>query len=206
MNNCFINITKNLDLKPSTVPNTSEIDEITKHFYDHISVCKIKKAYSEILREDNFSFKMVSMDEVKKEVFKLNSEKSSTYGSIPASILKQTIEVNLKYLTSNINNSLKESSFPYELKQSEVTPVYKKLDPLQKENYRPVSLLLHISKVFEKIIYDQINSFMENKISKCVTGFRKSHSTQPSLIVMLEKWEKALDKGIKYVSHIYGSL
>ena len=74
MNNYFINITKNLDLKPSTVPNTSDLDEITKHFDDHISICKIKEAYSEILREDNFSFKMVSMDEVKKEVSKLNSK------------------------------------------------------------------------------------------------------------------------------------
>ena len=45
----IINITKNLDLKPSTVPNTSDLDEITKHFDDHISVCKIKEAYSEIL-------------------------------------------------------------------------------------------------------------------------------------------------------------
>ena len=62
MNNYFINITKNLDLKPLTVPNTSDIDEITKHFDDHISICKIKEAYSEILREDNFSFKMISMD------------------------------------------------------------------------------------------------------------------------------------------------
>ena len=64
MNKYFTNITKNLDLKPSAVPNTSDIDEITIYFDDHISVCKIKEAYSEILREDNFSFKMVSMDEV----------------------------------------------------------------------------------------------------------------------------------------------
>ena len=92
MNNYFINITKNLDLKPSPVFNTSDIDEITKHFDDHISVCKIKEAYSEILQEDNFSFKMVSMDEVKK-ILKLSSKISSTYGAIPASILKQTIEV-----------------------------------------------------------------------------------------------------------------
>ena len=112
MNNYFINITKNLDLKPSTVPNTSDIDEITKHFDDHISVCKIKEAYSDILREDNFSFKMVSMDEVKKEVLKFNSKKSSTYGAIPTSILKQPIEVHLKYLANTINNSLKESTFP----------------------------------------------------------------------------------------------
>ena len=64
MNNNFINITTNLDLKPSAVPNTSDIDEIIKYFDDDISVCKIKEAFSEILREDNFSFKMVSMDEV----------------------------------------------------------------------------------------------------------------------------------------------
>ena len=191
MNNYFINITKNLDLKSSTISNTSDIDEITKHFDDYTSVCKIEEAYSEILRENNFSFKIVSMDEVKKVVLKLISKKSSTYGAILESILKQTIEVYLKYLTNTVNHSVKESTFPDELKQSEVIPVYKKLDPSQEENYRPVSLLQHISKVFERVIYKQINKFMENKISKCVTGFRKSHGTQHSLIAMLEKWKKA---------------
>ena len=57
-----------------------------------------------------------------------------------------------------------------------------------------MSLLPHISKVFERVLYKQINNFMENKISKCVTGFRKSHGTQHSLIAMLEKWKKALDE------------
>ena len=137
---------------------------------------------------------MVSMDEVKKVVLKINSKKSSMYGAIPTSILKQTIEIHLKYLTNTITHSLKESTFLDELKQSEVMPVYTKIDPLQKENYRPVSLLLQISKVFERIIYMQINNFMESKISKCVKGFRKSHGTQHSLIFMLRKWKKALDK------------
>ena len=58
MNNYFTNITK----KPSTVFNKRDIDEITKHFDGHISVCKIKEAYSEILQEDNFASEMVSMD------------------------------------------------------------------------------------------------------------------------------------------------
>ena len=75
MNNYFINYTKNLDSKYSTVPNTSEIDEITKLFDDHISVYQIKEPYSEVLQKDNFGFKMVSMDEVKKVVLKLNSKK-----------------------------------------------------------------------------------------------------------------------------------
>ena len=120
----------------------------------------------------NFSRKLVSMDKVKKVVLKLNSKKSSTYDAIPASILKQSIEAHLKYLTNTMNHSLKNSIF----EQSEVISL-KKRDPLQKENYRPVSLFPHISKVFERVIYEQINNFMENKISKCVTSFRKSRVT-----------------------------
>ena len=61
----------------------------------------MKEAYCEILSV--FSFKMVSMDKVKKVVLKLNSKKSSTYGTILVSVLKQTIEVDLKYLTNTMN-------------------------------------------------------------------------------------------------------
>ena len=96
----------------------------------------------------------------------------------------------MKYLTNTINHSLKEFTFPDELKQSEVITAYKNLTPLQKENYRPVSLLPHISKSL-RVIYKQINSFMESKISKCVTGFRKSHGTH-FLKVMLEKWKTSI--------------
>ena len=113
MNNYFINITRNLDLKPLTISSTSDIDKITKPFGDHVSVCKIKETYIESLREDHFSFKMVSMDEVKKIVLKLNSKKSSTYGAIAESILKQTVEVDLKYMANTVNHSLKESTFTH---------------------------------------------------------------------------------------------
>ena len=59
-----MNITKKIYLKPLIVSNKSNIDEITKHLDGHISACKIKEAYSETLQEDNFSFEMVSMDDV----------------------------------------------------------------------------------------------------------------------------------------------
>ena len=70
-----------------------------------------------------------------------------------------------------------------------------KKHPLKKENYRPVSLLPHVSKIFKRILYAQINNSMENKLSKYVTGFRKSHGKQHSLMIMLEKWKNVLDKG-----------
>ena len=108
----------------------------------------------------------------------------------------------MPYLTVTINYSLRENIFPEELKRSEVIPLYKKLDPLKKENYRPVSLLSHLSKVFDRIIHKQTNTYMEDKLSKYLTGFRKSHGTQHLLVTMLEKWKKAVDNG-EYVSALF---
>ena len=153
-------------------------------FENHISIKKIHKIFPNIIPE-NFHFKEVSKDDVRKEIRNLNVKKLSTYSSIPASILKQCVDAYLPYLTDSINYSLRESTFPEELKHSEVILVYKKLDPLKKENYRPVSLL---SKAFERIIYQQINICMKDKLSKCL---RKSHGTQHLLVTMLEKRKKS---------------
>ena len=95
---------------------------------------------------------MSVLDDIKKEVLNLNSKKSSTSGAIPVRILKQTIDVHLQHLTNAINHTLQTNCFLDKLKQSEVIPVNKKLDQLEKENYRPVILLPHVSMVFERII------------------------------------------------------
>ena len=58
----------------------------------------------------------------------------------------------------------------------------------------PVSLLSHISKFYERVIYNQINEYIEPFLSKVLTGFRKNHNTQHSLLKMLENFNKALDK------------
>ena len=112
--------------------------------------------------------------------------KQSTYGSIAASILKQCVNAYLPYLTVTINYSLRENIYPEELKRSELIPLYKKLDPLNKKNYRPVILLPRVSKFFERIIYKQINTYIEDKLSKYLTGFKKSQGTQHLLVTMLE--------------------
>ena len=195
MNNYFINVTKTLNLKKQLGVGCSGINE----FENHISIKIIHDKYPEILPE-SFKFQLVSNNEVKKEIENLDNKKSSTYGSIPATILKQCVNGYLPHLTNSINNSIQHSSFPQELKLSEVIPVYKKLNLLQKENYRPVSLLPHVSKVFERIIH---------KLTNCTTDkrahFRKSHGTQNSLVVMLEQWKRALDKG-EYVSALFMDL
>ena len=118
----------------------------------------------------------------------------STSDSILATILKQSLDIYLPYLTKSVNYTINEDKFLAELKQSEVIPLLKKEDPLKKENYRAVSLLPHLSKVFKIIIYKQINLYMENKRSKFIKGFRQLHRTQFSMTTVLEKWKKSLDK------------
>ena len=63
----------------------------------NISIRKIKEAYSEIV-PDSFHFKSVSLDDVKKEVLNLNPKKSSISGTIPVTILKQTVDFRLQHL------------------------------------------------------------------------------------------------------------
>ena len=90
-------------------------------------------------------------------------------------------------MTKAIIFAITEYEFPHKLKKSEIIPLYKKQDALKKKNYRPIGLLPHASKVFQRILYTQINNYMENKLSKYGAGFRKSHGTQYSLMIMLEK-------------------
>ena len=81
------------------------------------------------------------------------------------------------------------------MKPAEVTPVFKKNDNLDKENYRPASVLPHVSKIIERVMYIQIENFMEDKLSELLAGFRKNHNTQHCSVNMLEKWKNTLDKG-----------
>ena len=95
------------------------------------------------------SVQLVEPDEILKELKKLDSNKASQINDIPIKILKQKADIASWVLYCNFNNSLTSSVFPAELKKAVITPVYRKEEKSLKENYRPASILLNISKVFE---------------------------------------------------------
>ena len=64
---------------------------------------------------------------------------------------------------------------------------------------------MYPSKVFKRIIHKQITNYMTDKLTHSITDFRKSHGTKNSLVVILEKWKRALDKG-KYISALFMDL
>ena len=83
--------------------------------------------------------------------------------------------------------------FNSSLKMANIKAVFKKGTKSHKENYRPISILHLVSKIFKRIICKQLITFFDNILSKHQCGFRKSHGTQYCLLLMLEKWKKALD-------------
>ena len=74
-----------------------------------------------------------------------------------------------------------------------VTPVFKKEGPLDKSNYRPVSILPLLLKVYERVIYDQLSEYSNKFLNEVPCGFRKAHSTQHTLFKLLQSWQKLLD-------------
>ena len=78
------------------------------------------------------------------------------------------------------------------MKLAEITPVFKKKDPLNKENYKPVSVLPSISKIFEKLMQKPVYGFINNFLSPYLCDYRKGFSTRLALLSLMEKWEKVL--------------
>ena len=85
-------------------------------------------------------------------------------------------------ITNCINKCISTKSSPDELKVADVITVFKKEDPSNKANYHPLSLLPIISKIFERVLFEQIEKFAEKILSLKLCGFRKGHSTQLALL------------------------
>ena len=107
----------------------------------------------------------------------------------------------MSILTKTLISSIQRDCFLNQLKLVEVTPDLKKEDELSKENYLPVSILSYTSKIFAKITFNQMNLFFEFRFSPLLTGFRKKHNKQNSLLNIIEKWKHAFDKDKKFSIH-----
>ena len=166
-NDYFGSIVGNLNLEHwdevsnshSVINHRNNVNDIIKKYINHPSIKNIKKKYKNI---NKFSFLPVTSNEVKKRIKDLKAGKSVD-GEISIQILKES-EITFECLKNCINHSIEETGiFLSSLKLRNITPIFKKDDPLEKLNYRPVSILPLLSKVYERIIYNQLlqhtNSF-----------------------------------------------
>ena len=124
----------------------------------------------------------------------MNRNKPTTYNNIPAKLLIDNVNVCAPDITRIYNDSVLNCTFPDLLKMADITPAHEKDETTLKDNYRPISILPSVSKLFERIMYDQIWTFIEKYLSAYLCGFRKGYSTEYCLISMLEKGKMALDE------------
>lgn len=140
-----------------------------------------------------------STDEVSKIISDLTNGKAS---DIPITVIKKASPIISPILAHIYNNHMSSGNFPDELKLGKISPVYKKEDRELLQNYRPVSTLPIFGKIFEKIIYCRLYSFLLSQNTLCSTqfGFRKDHSTSHALNYSINHIQSALNNN----QHVLG--
>ena len=127
---------------------------------------------------DVFNFSSVTVKEVHNLLENMDKKKATGYDNIPPKILKVAADELAFSITNLINLSTEASCLPSNLKKSELPPLFKANDSLLSENYRPLSILPSISKVFENVFTQQLYEYFTHILSDLLSAFRKKYGCQ----------------------------
>jgi len=168
------------------------------------------KSFSDYLKnpsQNKFSFTQVTAQDVAKAIDSLKPKTSCANDKISNKLLKAMRNELSVPLMLIINQSIEMGIFPDLLKTARVTPLYKKGDSSLLDNYRPVSVLPSVSKVFERIMYNQIfKHFTDfNLFYQSQYGFRTGHSTELAALELVDRILKDMDQN-KLPINIYMDL
>ena len=145
----------------------------------------------------SFEFMPVTEEQIS-NIFKgLKSKSSTGHDGLSNNIIKYVAPLLVKPMTFLINQSLSTGMFPDMLKLAKIIPVYKKDNIHVVENYRPISILPSLSKIFETVVFQQLSSYFINNdlLSKSQYGFRKKHSTEHAVLEIVDRISSELDVG-----------
>lgn len=198
MNEFYVNIASSIGNDPN-VPKRNDCDELQDfvtncldYHDDHPSISVIREKYP---KADDFTFTSVTPDKVQKVLNDLNSKKGAGSNLIPAKVVKLVSDIIAVPLCEIFNASVTSSKFPSPAKDAEIVPIFKKNDMLLPKNYRPVSVLNYDSKLFEKLLLDQLkDGFIDKVFHDNLAAYRKGYSTQHVLLNICESWRDAIDK------------
>ena len=151
--------------------------------------------YLDTPAETGINFNCITEIETMKAIDGLENKSSSGHDGISNKLLKLVKNELKKPLTLIINQMVTTGIFPESFKISKITPLHKKGDHSLLTNYRPISLLPTISKVFERIIYDQMYEYLNknNLLAKEQYGFRQNHSTEYAAISLVDHITKQME-------------
>jgi hypothetical protein len=143
-----------------------------------------------------FSFKTIIESDISKILSNFKNKNSAGDDNLSLKILKLLKRKLVPPLTVLINQSLHQGIFPEALKLAKVIPLFKKGDSSCFNNYRPISLLLSVSKIYEKIVHKQLLSYfhVNNLFFAHQYGFRPLHSTESACLELVDRIFSLLDE------------
>ena len=144
-----------------------------------------------------FEFQQITTAQITKVVQRLVNGKATGIHNIPNKVLKDSVHLIAPILMDIFNLSISAKIFPEDLKVLKVVPVYKSGERESLNNYRPIAVLPTIARVFEKLLYGQLYSYlMHNKLlDDRQSGFRSLHSTALALGKSTDYWLMNIDNG-----------
>ena len=150
---------------------------------------------------DSWQLEHTNEIELLKIIKSLKNKNSCGIDCLSNRMLKREPHAFSRLIVDLINTSIDEGCFPDCLKTAKIIPVFKKGDRSNLNNYRPIALLPVLSKVFEKVINNQLNSVIEDKfIDDNQFGFRNAHSTEDAVLKFVDKVQKDLSLKLHVVT------
>lgn len=148
--------------------------------------------------ECNFSLKSTDTNTVERLLNQLSADKASGLDNIPCRLIKAAAPLISSSLCKIFNLSLLTGVFPEDLKMAKVVPIHKGSTKADPNNFRPISIISAIAKVFERIVYNQLNNYLStnNLLTKYQSGFRQLHSTVTALLDATNDWYMNIDQGL----------
>jgi len=177
--------------------------KIAQLFKNHFETCATELAnnlpngqedFSNIEQVPGWTFEKTDSREIVKIIKALEPKNSCGHDLLSNRMIKKEIAWFAMNLPQLINSSIEEGIFPKILKRATVIPIFKKGDRDNMNNYRPISLLPIMSKIFEKVINARITEKLDenNLIDENQYGFRKGHSTEDAILKFTNQIEKDL--------------
>ena len=141
-------------------------------------------------------FAPITTLEIERIISKLEPKKSSGHDGISNKLIKDLCDVISYPMTLIFNQSLQTGRFPSAMKWADITPLYKSKNKYETTNYRPISLLLTISKILEKTVYSRTYKFLEQNqiLYNSQYGFRSQHSCQDAISELVGKILKNMEE------------
>ena len=167
-------------------------DHLVKLLHKHSEHPSVK-AIKGLELENEFDFKVVTRKHVKQTLKKINPHKATGCDQLPGKTIKACSEELTDVICSVVNDSICSHVVPDDLKKAEISPVYKKKNDMHKDNYRPVSILNVIAKVYETILADQLYAYFEQIFFRMLSAYRKKYGCEHVIVKLVDSWKKAMD-------------